>query len=238
MVRPRAGEIRHHAHLAVGIHLGCDPGRLAHPGMHAIGRDHQPRMQDSAAGQGEFGRVLAQLQCGAAFRADEFQVVLVLQPLPQHRLQTAALDDSGEFGDTRFVGGEAQLRIRGVAMNVHFVHGSNAVAIQPFPHADALQERSAAGTDGVDAAVPIIGNRCRRLRLDQRQLEPAAAQCQGEARTDQAGADDDDIEVHPGILNAIAANKRKTRQRWQPVRDCDAPRQMRRPGARAPIFSS
>ena len=115
-------------------------------------------------------------------------------------------------------------------MNMHFVYGGYAVAIQPFPYADALQERSAAGTDGVDAAVPIIANGWRRLRLDQRQLEPAASQRQGEARADQAGANDDDIEVHAEILNAKAANKRKTRQRWQPAGGRAAPRQMPRLG--------
>ena len=94
------------------------------------------------------------------------------------------------------------------------MHGANTSAIESLPYAQAVQERGAPRTDGIDAAVPRIASRKRRLRFYQSQLEPGATQRHGEACADQACADDDDIEVefHTGIVDAKAAKKRNLRK--------------------------
>src|ERR1019366_2467858 len=137
-------------------------------------------------------------------------------------LQLAVLDDPGELGDTRLVGGKLQQRMRAIAVDQHFMHGAYARAIEPFPYSQAIQERGAPRTDGIDATIPSIAGGNRRLRFYQSQLEPGAAQRHGEACAHETGADNDDIEVHGGILNAKAATKRNQRKDETHVRAAPA----------------
>jgi hypothetical protein len=111
-------------------------------------------------------------------------------------LQPAVLDREGELAQPRVVGTELEARAWLVAVHLHRVDPPDPLARQPLPRATVFEERSGPRAQGVDAAVPGgFGRRRRgRLRLDERQRQPAAVKraCKGEP--DEPAADDDDVE--------------------------------------------
>ena len=91
-----------------------------------------------------------------------------------------------------------KFRSRAVAKNAHGLDPGHARRVKRLPRAAALEKRSDAGADRVDAAIPARDARgaLRRLRFDHRHVESGRVERQRKARADQTAADHNHVKIH------------------------------------------
>src|SRR5262245_57929684 len=111
-------------------------------------------------------------------------------------LQRPPLDDEGQLAQSGVVGAEVETGARVVAVDTHGFDAGDAFLRNPRPCPAVLEERDRPRAQRVDAVVPGCcagGALARGLRLDQRQLQPAAGESAREAQADEPAADDEDV---------------------------------------------
>jgi len=193
-MRPGAGEVGDDAHLAVGCVVRAQPGRAAHPGVASVGTDQQSGRQRAAVGERQHGGVGAQVEGLRRGRAEQRQVALALDVLPQLAGHQRGFEYPAEFVDAGFVGGEVEARA-GVAVYLHGVDRRDAPGVKVLPGADLAQEVGVGRADRVDAGVPT-GRAGRRVIFDEGDSEAGIAQRAGQREAGEAAADDGDIKLH------------------------------------------
>ena len=189
-----ADEVRHHTALAVRLDRGLDPGTFAHPGVAPVRTDHQRGLQAAAVVEAQRSHVRIDLQRSRRRRAEQRDVVLALEALPDLHVHQAGLADPGQLLEAAVVGREHELST-GVAVNTHLGDRAESVMVEMRPHAELVEEARARRTIGVDARIPARGT-TRRGMLDHGDAQRTAPQRHRQRRTGEAAADDDEIEFH------------------------------------------
>ena len=106
------------------------------------------------------------------------------------------------------VGGKCD-RATAVAVHVHQLNRRNSIRCEPLPRAEAAQKLGAAGTDGVDALIPIFGagrtlEGRERASFQQCDSEPMTGKGERERHADQSRAQDDDVVIRPGSIHSTS----------------------------------
>ena len=167
---------------------------LAHPRVAPIRPDHQRRAQASTIVEAQRCCVRADIERGRTRRAEQGHVVLALQALPDLDMHRAGLADPRELCETAVVGREHQLPTR-VAVDTHLGDCREAVVVDMRPDAEVIEETRTRRTVSVDARVPAVGTARRRM-LDHCDPQRTAPQRNGQRRTGETAADDDEVEFH------------------------------------------
>ena len=115
-------------------------------------------------------------------------------------VKPGGFDRRRELRHPRLVRGEIEPRASVIAEYPHVVNRRDAPGFEAPPRTDAIEKRRARRSQRVDARVPLGARQRRRLALDEGKSEPAFGKGRRQARPGKPSTDDDDVEIHSGIV--------------------------------------
>src|SRR5688500_5006084 len=131
-----------------------------------------------------------------------------LEGIPDGGLELAVFHNESQFRNSDIVGAEIQARCAVIAKYRHVIDRVNPRLIKGFPYSQVLQELRAAGTNGVNPAVPAVisGEGGRRTRFHQCYFQAAVFEGKRQACSHQSSANNNDIEFHKGIIQTVLSD--------------------------------
>ena len=188
-----AAEVGDDAQFLV-IGEACFQPRLrAHPGIDAIGADHQRGVEHPSVLQRQPRATVGDGQRQRPRRTQQGHVGLPFDAFPQFARDQAGFGDPRQFADTDVEGGKVEPRAA-VAEHLDARHRLQTAAVQMCPSAHRIEEARTRRAHRIHPRVPATDRPLGHAPLDQRHRQLRAAQRRAQRKAGQAGAHHHHIE--------------------------------------------